>query len=897
MLARKWLSIPAAIIIFLLAINLVIVGLVRVYLYQREISYAEGNASPAASSPAADEGFDHVGKIAPFEEVDAFDDDAKHWSNIFSNYSAGVLIFDANGDGRPDVYFLQDGQNWTRPTDEKGVLMDKPRGKHSVLYLNQGNDEAGNPIFAQVGRLSQNSTYVKEELLVENFLFPRQSTSDSIDRDGRISVVAVAADLNNDELPDLIIGSGLPGMFFSHPETQQFLPEFVSPIGRESKKSNLPLTAQGMHLIQYEPRENREDMYESARGREYMGANTLLLNLGDRDGDGIPEWRDASRQAGIEGQRNTTSISVADIDLDGDLDFYVGNSMDPDYWPGGSRKWAGGVNELYINQLAETGQFRFVERAGQMDVDGVYDERNPMPAYHRLMEIPFLPVEYSFLFMKFVKYQPEYLKIGDYETERGQISWVTALQDANDDGYPDIWVGNDLGYLRLYINEEGKCFHLGDHARRDTSGNWMSLSFADFNGDLKEDFFAGNLGGAVMSISFSIPDPHALFDPVIGDAAVVQHFVGTQHNAYHAIIDGADVRREFDIKVQHSRLLPPDASLPGNIREVSPVGEVTQPLKRDSLDPYEFSWGSASFDVQNDGLMDFYYVGCLYGRGGGLFPVAGVGPGRLLVNVTEKPEQLRLVDLTGEYNVFNIHELQYDKLGSEGYIYRKSPLQNWGKRDMVYSYDRSSWALNGPLIQEKVVNHDMIQTSENGRAVIAADLNLDGFSDLLVRNVGGYDSRSSKATNLYVKIDGKVRVLPAHSYHYPSMTNYEPGTSRLFMNSHRENNWIRVRLIDDSPATFNRDAIGARIVVNDKLMSVKRAGEGGLVANKLEDPLIGLGKAEATSIEVTWPDRQRTRTRLDLPNLSNGTLTISKAEGDWEFRPRYSKSQADSVSR
>jgi len=155
-----------------------------------------------------------------------------------------------------------------------------------------------------------------------------------------------------------------------------------------------------------------------------------------------------------------------------------------------------------------------------------------------------------------------------------------------------------------------------------------------------------------------------------------------------------------------------------------------------------------SLDVQNDGKLDIYYLGCLYGRGGGLFPIAGVGPGRLLVNATRTDGKAHFVDLTAEHHLFNIEELKYERLQSQGYIYRKSPRQNWGKRDVVYNYDRSNWALQGPGIQEKITNQDLIQTAENGRAVVAADLNNDGFVDLILRNKGGYDSRSSSATNL-----------------------------------------------------------------------------------------------------------------------------------------------------
>ena len=74
--------------------------------------------------------------------------------------------------------------------------------------------------------------------------------------------------------------------------------------------------------------------------------------------------------------RNTSAIVVDDFDLDGDLDVFTANSSDEDYWPGGATSLSGAANQLYLNQLAETGNLKFVERAAEMDVDGVYDQHD-----------------------------------------------------------------------------------------------------------------------------------------------------------------------------------------------------------------------------------------------------------------------------------------------------------------------------------------------------------------------------------------------------------------------------------------------------------------------------------------------------------------------------------------
>lgn len=827
-----------------------------------------------------------IGPVTPFEEIEAFDDDAKSWGQFFTQMGAeGVLVFDANGDGRLDVYFAQDGQNWTRPTDAKGVLKDKPRLMGNVLYLNQGNDENGRPRFVQVGELpGAKGENAEAEMLIEGFLFARKSTTDSKQRFGRCSEVAVAADFNADGRIDLLVGNGLPGMFWSHEKTRRVLPAMAEPVGRDMRQSKQPMRPFGQYLVDYKPRSNLKDRRKSARGDEAFGANSLYLNMGDTDGDGIPEWKDVSREAGIEGFRHTSGLTVADFDLDGDLDVFACNLPDLDYWPAGSTSYSGAANCIYINQLKETGKLTFVERGAEMGIDGVYDEDYPREPYWRLRRVPFLAVEYSFMFRKLEPYHPDYLTIDGVEAEHGQMSHACVVQDVDDDGYPDIWVANDFGYLRLYKNVGGKKFENTPHARSKRTGYWMSFAPGDFNGDLKEDLMAGNLGGAVMNNATVPYVPNDLFKPTMLAGTIVGQFLGNRHDSSHGLIDGADWRRELPNEVQHSSILPPDVALPNNYRREAYGRDIPKDeFDVDSLDPYEFAWGSVCFDVQNDGEPDLYWHGGLYGRGGGLFSVLGTCPGRLLINATEasgkKDGKLRFVDLTAEHHVFNIQEMRYDKLATDGYLYRRAPRQNWGKRDSVNSYDRSVWASEGPMVNERVINQDMIQTAENGRAAIAADLNGDGAVDLLLRNKGGYDSRGSDSVNLKFMHEGRARVLPAHDNNYPTPTNFEPGSTRVFLNRYHTNNWLEVTLVDDRPDALNRDAIGARVILDKRWLKVRRSGEGSFASSRFVPLHFGLGKATANELEIHWPDRERTVTKVSLGGIKNARVRISRTKG------------------
>ena len=88
-----------------------------------------------------------------------------------------------------------------------------------------------------------------------------------------------------------------------------------------------------------------------------------------------------------------------------------------------------------------------------------------------------------------------------------------------------------------------------------------------------------------------------------------------------------------------------------------------------------------------------------------------------------------------------------------------------------------------------------------------------------------------------------------------------------------------MHLIDDTPDGFNRDAIGARVIVNDQYLRVKRSGQGGFLSNTFEDLHFGLADGTAQTVTVHWPDKAQTVTTVSLERLSNTTVIISKTQG------------------
>ena len=128
-------------------------------------------------------------------------------------------------------------------------------------------------------------------------------------------------------------------------------------------------------------------------------------------------------------------------------------------------------------------------------------------------------------------------------------------------------------------------------------------------------------------------------------------------------------------------------------------------------------------------------------------------------------------------------------------------------------------------------------------------------------------------------------MLPSPDHHYPTLTTFDPGDSRVFINTYDQFGWIKIQLVDDSEGSLNRDAIGARVIVNGEQIRVKRAGQGSHGAAILADLHFGLGEGSATSIRVEWPDKARTVSELSVDELTNGTLTITKNGGIAGWRP------------
>ncbi len=205
--------------------------------------------------------------------------------------------------------------------------------------------------------------------------------------------------------------------------------------------------------------------------------DVYVTNFGDdafyrNNGDGT--FSNRTKESGLASNvpdRWGCSATFLDYDLDGFLDLYVANYVEYDSSlvctdQAGRRlfcspqHFVGAVDALYKNN--GDGTFRDVSRAGGIEV----------------------------------------------AAKRG-LGVVTA--DVNDDGYPDIYVANDLNDNLLWINQKNGTFReegLKQGVALNQLGQaeaGMGIAVGDVNGDLRTDFLVTHLGNESNTLYLNTP--------------------------------------------------------------------------------------------------------------------------------------------------------------------------------------------------------------------------------------------------------------------------------------------------------------------------------------------------------------------------------------------------------
>ena len=517
--------------------------------------------------------------------------------------------------------------------------------------------------------------------------------------------------------------------------------------------------------------------------------------------------------------RSAGSIACGDIDNDGWLDLYVGNRSDVDFTTFNEPSHPGHFNVMYHN----TGSSSFVDittEAGLMA---------PQIVMRDSFGEPILFPENAEEGQGTEGFDPDNLDdAGNIAGDPAGETWATLFFDHDDDGDIDLWVADDGDRLKVYRNDStpGKMKFRDISAPMgiDQSGAWMGFALGDIDGDADLDMFITNIG----------------FHPVTrgpnnvqgGSCSYAANFQwGT---CYHYLLRNDGTTRVSSVgtigvfpdvawstKVEPSAGSPPESLDPNQVNPFwrTPTG----------LAAYDFGFGTAFFDYENDGDQDLYWLGAIIASGEGPRGFLYPGYGRMLLNSGDAS----FSDVTVESHLIDSRNVDYTYT---------APNQ--------VGFNRKEQRI-GP------------EFHENGKGLAKGDLNGDGYVDLIGTNSSGlkFDA-SGEGTHL---VDGPLMV---------------------WMNGGGSNNWLTLQLkgrqVVDGTGS-NADGIGARVWVTTmgddgepKKQVQDVLGSSTFLSMSALDLTFGIGGAdEVDEVKILWPSgREQVLSNLE----SNQTIEIEEPE-------------------
>lgn len=315
-----------------------------------------------------------------------------------------------------------------------------------------------------------------------------------------------------------------------------------------------------------------------------MVPNRLYLNRGEL------KFEDVSKQAAIGGEgRWNTGVALADVNNDNLIDIYVCASI--------KEEPSDRTNMLFINKgLDENGIPVFMDEATRYGVADTgysqnaafldYDKDGDLDLYVLTnLESDLIPSNYRprILDGSALNNDKLYRNNGDntftdVTLEAGILiegyGLGIAIADINDDGWPDIYIGNDyISNDILYINNRDGTFtnEIKDRLKHQSLFT-MGVDIADINNDALPDIVTLDM----------LPENNLRRKTVSGGGATYVNYL---------------YNREFGYEYQYMRNMLQINNGDGTFREVGQMAGIHQT---------EWSWSSLFMDVDNDGFRDLF---------------------------------------------------------------------------------------------------------------------------------------------------------------------------------------------------------------------------------------------------------------------------------------------------
>lgn len=346
-----------------------------------------------------------------------------------------------------------------------------------------------------------------------------------------------AADYDADGLPDLLLLDGVASRLYHNdgPDAEG-TPRFRD-VTEEVGLGGLDRAHVGL-FADYDDDGDR-DLFV---GR-YLAENRYYENVGDAQ---APRFVERGRDLGLADVVPSTSATLLDFDLDGDLDIYLGlngNAFEefprlPFYATNGR------ANRLYRND-GESGFTDVTEASGT-----------------------------------------------------GDSGWTLAVAsgDVNGDGYPDLAVSNDFGRKGLYLNNgDGSFREIAKEAGvLDFSGG-MGLAFGDFDDDGLLDLYTSNINSNQRWFG--------------EDMTVGQYMrnVATTRWALLDVLEYADLYRLIGSDwIELGQQIGEGNSVFRNLGSDADGDVAFEEIKDSHADRAGWGWSVAFFDLDNDTDLDLY---------------------------------------------------------------------------------------------------------------------------------------------------------------------------------------------------------------------------------------------------------------------------------------------------